>query len=52
MMHVRVIRSDKKPIFNVATRRGGAYKVSGFADGTPVEKVVDISGPRVDVHLC
>jgi hypothetical protein len=100
--NVRVIRSDKKPIFNVATppfgsyvhtfdepgyynvtcdihtamratvyvastpyvgtadERGrftfenvvpGVYEASGFADGTPIEKVVDVSAPHVDVSL-
>lgn len=100
--NVRVIRSDKKPIFNVATppfgsyvhtfdepglynvtcdihttmratvyvaatpyvgtsdERGhftfdhvvaGSYKVSGFADGTPIEKIVDVDGTQVDIRL-
>ena len=100
--NVRVIRSDKKPIFNVATppfgsythtfeepglynvtcdihttmrgtvyvastpyvgtadERGrftfenvvpGTYKVSGFADATPIEKAVEIAGARIDVSL-
>ena len=100
--NVRVIRSDKTPIFNVATppfgsythtfdQPGfynvtcdihatmratvyvastpyvgtadghgrftfegvvpGAYRVSGFADGTPIEQVVTVAGSRVEVVL-
>ena len=100
--NVRVIRSDHKPIFNVATppwgsythtfdqpgfynvscdihtamratiyvastpyvatadEQGrftftdvvpGTYKVSGFADATPVEKTVAVAGARVDIIL-
>ena len=29
----------------------GSYKVSGFADGSPIEKLVDVAGARVDVAL-
>lgn len=100
--NVRVIRSDQKPIFNVATppfgsythtfnepgfynvtcdihtamratiyvtstpyvgtadERGlftfdnvvpGPYKLAGFADGKPIEKTIDVAGPRLDVTL-
>ena len=100
--NVRVIRSDKTPIFNVATppwgtythtfgepglynvtcdihatmratvyvastpyvgtadERGrftfdnvvpGRYTLAGFADATPIEKTVEVSGPRADVSL-
>lgn len=100
--NVRVIRSDKTPIFNVATppfgsythafgepgvytvtcdihatmratvhvastpyvgtadEHGrftfehvvpGTYTVAGFADASPIEKTVDIAGPRVHVGL-
>ena len=45
----RVIRNDQKPIFNVATP--GTSKVAGFGDGKPIEKTVQISGPRTDVTL-
>jgi hypothetical protein len=100
--NVRVIRSDQKPIFNVATPPFGSYthtfdepgfynvtcdihatmratiyvaatpyvgtadehglftfdnvvpgpyKVAGFADGKPIEKTIDVAGPRIDVTL-
>jgi plastocyanin len=62
--NVRVIRRDKKPIFNVATRHSAATPTPSTSPAsttsrvtftqrcaTPIEKTVEIAGPRLDVSL-
>ena len=43
--------ADERGLFTFEQVVPGSYKVTGFADGSPIEKVVDIAGASVDVHL-
>lgn len=43
--------SDEHGIFAFDNGVPGTYKLAGFLDGTPIEKTVNVAGPRVDVSF-
>jgi plastocyanin len=43
--------ADERGHFTFDNVVPGPYKVAGFADGKPIEKTVEVAGPRVDVTL-
>lgn len=43
--------ADERGYFTFDNVVRGPYKVAGFASGNPIEKTIDIAGPRIDVTL-